>query len=332
MNLYNDVYQLLKDKDCVIIPDFGGFVTNYSEAKIDLRTQEFCPPTRKLAFNENLNNNDGLLADYICRSRNVSWETAGEYVSLFVNEINNSLKNGQSLTFDKLGKFTRQEGSLVFTPIEGLNLLESSFGLSSFNFPMLKPASAFIEIQKPQTLSKTKEAKANKPAKSRRSLVYTLSTAAVITGLVVVSIQFGWFDTKQENNGYANINPVEVIVGKDSNTIKASDEKIAETDNKVAVEVETVEAKQVEDNSTSKVVTLQNATVYVIAGCFSSSENADNLQKKLVAFGLPSQILPLTDGWYRVTVKGYSDSSIAYSELDSLRSTTGIEALWVMCL
>ena len=51
MNLYNSVYQLLKENDCVIIPDFGGFVANYFEAKVDLPTQEFYPPGKRIACN-----------------------------------------------------------------------------------------------------------------------------------------------------------------------------------------------------------------------------------------------------------------------------------------
>jgi hypothetical protein len=340
MNLYNDVYQLLSENDCVIIPDFGGFVANYYEARVDLRNQEFCPPSRKVAFNESLKNNDGLLANHICQNSNVNWTTANEYVARFVTEINNSLKNDQTLIFENLGKFTRQSGNLVFVPFEGLNLLESSYGLGSFHFPMLKPANAFIEIQKPQTLSKTKSAKANKSVKSRKSLIYAISAAAVITGLVVVSVQFGWFDSKSNNNNnYANINPVETLTNTEKETVKpekpvnpATEDVNNSGKTSESEKVETVPAGEVKTVAEPVVKNDLAAKSFVIAGSFSNIENADNLKESLVAMGLPSQVLPVNNGMYRVAVKSYSDSGQATSELNSLREQTGNSSLWVLNL
>jgi len=347
MNLYNDVYQLLSDNDCVIIPDFGGFVANYYEARVDLRNQEFCPPARKIAFNESLKNNDGLLVNHICQNTNVNWATANEYVSRFVTEINDSLKDNQTLTFENLGKFTRKSGSLVFVPFEGLNLLESSYGLGSFHFPMLKPANAFIEIQKPQTLSKTKSAKANKPVKSRKSLIYAVSAAAVITGLVVISVQFGWLDLKTgntgNNNNYANINPVETLANTGKETVKPektvapviTDENTQDKVTENITEPDKEEIAPVAENTTVvKPVSENNfsAKSYVIAGSFSNIENADNLQKSLASIGLPSQVLPVSNGMYRVSVKSYADSGQAVSELTGLREQTGNPSLWILNL
>lgn len=344
MKLYKDVYQLLSENDCVIIPDFGGFVANYCEAKVDLRTQEFCPPARKLAFNESLKNNDGLLINHICQTQNVNWNTANSFVADFVSEINNSLKDNQTVTFEKMGQFTRKSGILVFVPFAENNLMESSFGLPVFHFPMLKPANSFVEIQKQKPLSKTKSAKSNKPVKSRRTLVFTLSTAAVITGLVIISVQFGWFAKSNENNGYANINPVETLINSDSsvknsNVSKEKDiktesvEKIEKSDDKV--EAVTVVENKTAVKSDNKIVVAETNTEYkshIIAGSFSNIENANNLQKKLVESGLPSQVLPVSNGMYRVAVKSYTDSSKATADLSSLKSQTGNNSLWVLNL
>ena len=72
MNLYNTIYQLVCDNDCVIIHGFGGFVTNRFPADVDFSKQEFYPPSRKVAFNENLSLSDGLLLNYISQTENVS--------------------------------------------------------------------------------------------------------------------------------------------------------------------------------------------------------------------------------------------------------------------
>ena len=59
--LAQHIEALLLENDCVIIPDFGGFIAHYSPAKIDSDTGQFLPPCRTIGFNAQLILNDGLL-------------------------------------------------------------------------------------------------------------------------------------------------------------------------------------------------------------------------------------------------------------------------------
>ena len=136
MNLYSDIYQLLKFNDCVIIPGFGGFVANYASAKVDFNSQEFFPPSKSIAFNKSLNSNDGLLANYIVKSRSISWEKAMQEIEKFVNSVNNSLNNNEIVEFSGLGYFLLNQNALVFTPFDFNDLLNDSYGLSIFTYPI----------------------------------------------------------------------------------------------------------------------------------------------------------------------------------------------------
>ena len=62
------IVQLLRHLDCVIIPDFGGFVAQYKTASLDGVTG-YSPPSKQILFNINLKNNDGLLANKIARNK-----------------------------------------------------------------------------------------------------------------------------------------------------------------------------------------------------------------------------------------------------------------------
>ena len=66
-NIKIDVYisDLLYSYDCVVIPDFGGFVANYASAKVQAVQHKITPPSKKISFNKNLRTNDGLLNNYI---------------------------------------------------------------------------------------------------------------------------------------------------------------------------------------------------------------------------------------------------------------------------
>ena len=49
---------LLLTNDCVIIPNFGGFMAHYRAAHFDERDNSFLPPTRTVGFNHALKLND----------------------------------------------------------------------------------------------------------------------------------------------------------------------------------------------------------------------------------------------------------------------------------
>ena len=54
INVSKHIYDLLFDHDCVIIPNFGGFVANYASSKYDPSTNTITPPKKHLLFNKNL--------------------------------------------------------------------------------------------------------------------------------------------------------------------------------------------------------------------------------------------------------------------------------------
>ena len=65
MQLETYISDLLYRYECVVIPDFGAFLTQPVSARIDESNFTFYPPKKELSFNEQLKNNDGLLAKYI---------------------------------------------------------------------------------------------------------------------------------------------------------------------------------------------------------------------------------------------------------------------------
>lgn len=335
MDLYNDIYQLLKDKDCVIIPGFGGFIANYFEAKIDLKNQEFFPPSRKVAFNENLQNNDGLLINHLTSDRNISWNSASEYVQNFVEEINDKLKIGETIKFDKLGQFTKKTGVLIFSPNTELNLLEGSFGLSEFNFPMLKTGKTNSEPQSKPSISKTKSAKANQSKRSRKTIWTTISVAATVTGLAVMAFQFGLFNFDNNANvNFSNVVPVEIV----SKNTELQQIEVREADiiseERSTVSLDTLILKVQEvvsnENIVEKPAIEQRIFAHTIAGSFSSIANAEALQNELKNLGFSPIILPLHNGLYRVSVKSYSDRNVAVDELEQLRTQLDNQGMWVL--
>ena len=95
MDITDFIRELLFDHDCVIIPDFGGFIGNYTPARIDKSNNTFFPPVKQISFNRNLNHNDGLLVGRISESAKMNYADARNLVEEFVKDIRTRLSKGE---------------------------------------------------------------------------------------------------------------------------------------------------------------------------------------------------------------------------------------------
>ena len=138
-NINKCISELLHKYDCVILPNFGGFLSNYKSASLSEDGKFITPPTKALSFNKNLSKNDGLLINYISEKNNIDYLSATKLVSNFVSEVFLDLDSGKKFVFDKIGEFNFDKSlNLIFEPNISENYLSDSFGLSTINFPVLE--------------------------------------------------------------------------------------------------------------------------------------------------------------------------------------------------
>ncbi|WP_276389101.1 SPOR domain-containing protein [Eudoraea chungangensis] len=127
------IEQLLYRYNCVVVPNFGAFLTNRKSAVIDSVGKTFYPPTKQISFNEQLNSNDGLLISFMAESQGKSYEEALEVVTTASKSWDKNLRSGNKILLDSIGSlWINKEGKIQFEPSNKLNFLPSSFGLSSF--------------------------------------------------------------------------------------------------------------------------------------------------------------------------------------------------------
>ena len=130
MDISSYIQDLLWDYECVIIPGFGGIMGTYRPADMILAEHTISPPSKLLAFNEYLNNNDGLLVNYISRNSNLSYTEASQQVEAWVKKTKELLNDNEEIYLPKIGRFHRDvEKNLRFVPESSVNYLASSFGL-----------------------------------------------------------------------------------------------------------------------------------------------------------------------------------------------------------
>ena len=128
------IKQALFDHNCVIIPDFGGFLTEYKPADINSITFDFSPPTIDLTFNSSLQKDDGLLKSEISLGESLNLKEAELLIKEFVREIKLALEGNNYHKINGLGEFKTIEGNIIYVPSNIENLNKESYGLPKFTF------------------------------------------------------------------------------------------------------------------------------------------------------------------------------------------------------
>ena len=270
------ISELLFLHDCVIIPDFGGFVANRKSAQLSKTTGTLTPPSKKILFNPNLKTNDGLLISHIANNEGVNQEIAKKYVKLFLNESNTKLNNFKVLRIEKIGLFTvGKEGNIFFLQDSIKNYSLDSFGM--------KPTHSKL-IKRNTQARKEVEATVQKIRTTSRNPKAVLRAAAVIIPLVALSY-LSISQQERINNVYiqmATFNPFPANEKTDGVTVSLPEKKL-ETESINTPKTEFIEKILINDIAEEKAIPIiiSQKTYYIIGGAFAEKKNANKMLKKL---------------------------------------------------
>ena len=149
---------LLLSNDCVIIPNFGGFMAHYVDAYFDEESASFVPPTRMLGFNPQLKVNDHLLVQSYIEAYDISYPEALRRIEDEIEELRQHLQNEGEYELENLGILRiNEEGNYIFTSCEAGVLTPTIYGLGSFGIKDLAAIALDNEIKANKTEVKIEE-------------------------------------------------------------------------------------------------------------------------------------------------------------------------------
>ena len=301
------IRELLFSHDCVIVPGFGGFVGNYSPARIDRSTDTFYPPVKQISFNRNLNHNDGLLVGRISSSSRMNYGDARNLVDEFVSEIRRKLEKGEKVVFDNIGSFiNNHEGNVQFEPDKNVNYHLDAYGLESFQCLPLEG----YDVRK--RIIRSAEKDPVRKASIRKILWRAAIIVPLLSLMVGVSLKTEIFKAKIETT---TMNPL--VTAEFENNRKAVDESISIEKPKIEEK-----AKPTSDETTAPKVVVSVAadtyTYYIITGSFKSEENAVSQVNMLKEEGFVPEIVTAGNGFYRVCAITCKDQNTALTKKDSI--------------
>lgn len=314
------IKELLFEHDCVIVPGLGGFLTQYISADIHPITHKFTPPAKRVAFNEQLQSNDGLLVTVVSQAENISRPEAARLVNDFVKKVKESIEKINLFELSEIGRlFYNKHNKLEFEPETSINYFEESYGLSELFFKPIERN--FTTMNKPSTTEKplTKQDKKytepieDKPASNTALIVFSI-LFLVFSGATAI------FYLNQDNEDLASINPFVIFGDK---------KEVVETPKPAPVAVE--EPAPVTEEPETSEISSTSGRFFVIAGSFKNRDNAYKLKEKFESENKTVSIIEPTGdkNFYRVAIADFDSKETAKASLKNLKASYG-KSLWIL--
>jgi nucleoid DNA-binding protein len=133
-HIFQSLEKLLFEQDTVVLPGFGGFTTTKTPATVDYAQGSLLPPSRAIAFNENLTINDGLLVQMLCRDYGMTNEQASHDVQDFVDKTASALEQREIITLPGVGRLYKNYAQKVQFLPDNANFNTESYGLPPLQF------------------------------------------------------------------------------------------------------------------------------------------------------------------------------------------------------
>ena len=361
----NYLKELLNDNECVIVPGFGAFISKRHSATIDYANHRFMPPYKEIVFNNKLNGNDDILADFISMKEKISKEDALEKIRNFVNQSVAILDVDFKLELSDFGKLININGNYIFNAKEDVNVLGDSFGLTDFNYQPVFRTETY-QIIKEKIIVEQKEKNTEytmaiesveevTPQAVRRkpSMFKTLAYTVVAFFLIFV---MNWTTDKSDSN-LASWNPflysspnefvIRTLELQNSRTLEIQEVEtsgiqevgnsgIQEVGNSGVQEFGISGIQEVGDSEVQFVPEIMNSNeleihYYIIGGSFQTEASAEKCLDviKNQGFEKASTLDKNDKGYIRVYYESFAEKADALVRLEQIKSEHN-ESAWLL--
>jgi len=350
MGIDRDLHDLLYCHDCVIVPQWGGFLTHYRPARLDEARKVIHPPGKDLSFNRHLVRNDGLLADRLAKREGIGFDKASALIDSEVAAWRLALDKQGRLELPSIGIFYRDaEHNLQFDPDRRANYLRDAYGLRP-----LPAVAAQVTRTQPMVLPLARPVAEEAPERSRRGAIVGWAAAGVATLLIGAAAVWALSNDRIGDgqwSGWAFLNdapapayqvpaqagfaPVELFTPitlpeGDSGVGEVVLDKVSDVRMRVALGSTATAAA---DTTHVAVKTIDSADralrFHVVGGCFAQPENAEKLLAELIAKGFPARRLRKRGQLHPVAFGSHATREEAMAQLAAVRKQQG-RAAWLL--
>lgn len=307
MRLENYINDLLYRYECVTIPQFGAFITQSVSAVINDDNQTLYPPKKIVAFNGQLQSNDGILARYIADNENISFEAATLEIAKHVRQLNSNLEDGKTLHFENIGTLCfNADKKIEFKPSHTINYLTDAFGLSEVVSPAITREILYSKAEN-DTLKTVPEYALDKAVKNsatspkERTLLkpfYKYAAAAVLVLGLTAGMGSNYINTIEEYNTLAQ-----------QKANKRLESKIQEATFIISNPLPAVNLN----------ISKRTGRFHIVVAAHRDKENAMAEVKKLIDSGKDAWLDTTNSGYHNVIYSSYERHYKAVEALEQAR-------------
>jgi hypothetical protein len=328
LEIATHIERLLLVNDCVIIPDFGGFVLQNYPAVYERDAHLFCPPHKEIVFNPTLKHDDGLIAGSYMQAYGMIFNRARVALKKDIEKLKVALDEQPEVRLDSIGSFCKEdEDTIVFRPAaDCFHFSLSSYGLKSFHLPPV-PVTNLAEKQ-----TETQP----KPVRKSGQIIYLPINRrlACIAGISVVAVALSLMITtpvKDVNPASytASFAPSEMArkMTPPKDTLPETEEESTVAPEEISMEadgkpVATIPVEQANGTSSVK-------TYYVIIGSFNTKNQAYTFIEKLAPSSCRNIGIVQRNNLIRVFADKYDRRKDAEDYISLLREDKKFENAWL---
>jgi len=322
MTIPNYICELLYRYDCVILPNFGALLTNRVSAQLSSDNKVFYPPQKRLSFNQQIVNNDGLLANYISVNENITYKNAVAKVENFVSQIQHELKEKGRLSLNEIGLFNlNHEQKLVFEPVHTNNYLTEAFGLATFQANVVERKVLKVEREvlkkEVEELEEKVPVIAFTPEKRKSFKPFTIAASVAAILFLGGALVMNSYKKRAENH-----NMVETLKG-----MQMAEDEIQNASFALDI-LSPLPSISVSVNKKEAIA--KNGDYHVVAGAFREFANVEKKMFQLKRKGFdPVYIGANKYGLHQVVYQSFTTRNEAVNALNTIKRTENSSA-WLL--
>lgn len=333
------IKELIIKNECIILSGFGGFETHYMPAHKDEVTGKMVPPSKQVVFRQDFKKDNGILVGFIAEKEGISLDKAREIIDDYIGNIVYKLDIGGSYVLEELGKFIKKDdGRMIFIPLEKQNFLIDSYGLSEVSIPAKGvPEERTIPEKKPVRPSDVKH--------SNKAVYLILLAVVILSALVFIAYQIdlpgkikhlvSGIETGKRRE------PEKIVFGQkrlptaeDSIASAVSGSIDESTDKEKALfyheQMQKQEPGQLSQPKVASDVRIGDGKKYVIvAGSFHAEAHAVDLSNQLRYKGYKPLIIKTENGLYRVVLDSFKEINMAIDEMTKYKRQLSKD-IWIL--
>ena len=336
IELSRHIETLLLENDCVIVPDFGGFVAHYNPATYIEEENIFLPPTRTIGFNSQLKMNDGLLVQSYMAVYGTNFPDATRMVNKEVQNLVACLHENGKVEMPNIGEISYTvHGTCNFTPYDNRMTTPGLYGLDSFE---IKPLAALHKAEVRNHLhAPSIEARPNTEtiqgnyARLLPTEIFEQLEKQSLAVTPVVTPQSSKVQQKAKQTAAAKAQ-----TSKEVKPIAVREVKVKTVETKkapvVAQPTKPVESKPAvaEASPAAKAAKNVKKPYHIIVASVGTEKDARATAEQLKKEGYEGASAIIGNGKMRVSIESFSTQAEAYRSLQVIREQKAYQNAWVL--